>query len=537
MNTQIELQHGALSTRIAAALRLLDAGDIDAAELAAHTICAEYPRVADGFTILARCSSSRGDSNLALERWLVCRARFADQAAKWQVGLAYAYLNANRPAEAEQAFAAVLDANPTHQAALVGQATAISRTAPRDAEPLWLKLFDLAGGAPKSAWQVTRSRALADAGQIDQAIEVLEQTLDETQGYAPAVALLEKLLASTGKKAETTLLPSAASSPTIFSSHLERARQQRMRMDLRGARVSLMDALHCARHVLGLKSVFRTLPSLFQGFERAEALRALRARAAVILPADDAETVCLNLRLDLALRDYDAFLQRWDAAPPLPDAWAWRFQRLVGKLRAPVFPDFAATKVFGIGLSKTGTTSLGAALNRLGYLHAHFNNLFTHEILSDIDFVLFDAATDTPVSARFETLYAQFPNARFVLTERPFESWLKSFKILSERWHGAVDGLVRTRSYEDLKNSIWGLDLLLANGGLYATYPDLVTAYDGHARRVERFFADKPPGKLLRHNVFKGDGWPELCAFLGHEVPSEPYPWSNQAPTAEAPAS
>ena len=537
VDTPTELHNGALPARITAVLRLLEAGDIAAAEQGALTLCEDFPRAADGFAILARCAGARGDGTMALERWLACKARFPDQAAKWQIGLAYAYLNAHRPAEAGPAFAAVLATNPTHQAALAGHATAISRTAPGEAEPLWLKLFGVAGGVPKAAWQVTRSRALADAGQTDRAISVLQQTLDETPGHSPAVTLLEKLRPGVGAPTAAASLPSDTLPNGDSVRPLERARQQRMRMDLRGARVSLMEALHGARHLNALTSVFRVLPSLFQGFERAEVLRTLRARVAEVLPADDAETVCLQMRLDLALGDYDALLQRWDDAPPLPSFWTWRFERLVATLRAPVFPDFGAPKVFGIGLNKTGTSSLGAALDRLGYLQAHFDSPFTHEILSDRDFVLFDAATDSPVSARFETLFARFPNARFILTERPLEPWLASFNNHFERWHGSASWPFRAPTYENLKDSVWGLDLRLAHGSLYAAYPDPITAYHAHIRRVENFFSNKPPGKLLRHNVFKGDGWPELCAFLGHEVPSEPYPWSNQTPAAEAPAS
>jgi hypothetical protein len=36
-----------------------------------------------------------------------------------------------------------------------------------------------------------------------------------------------------------------------------------------------------------------------------------------------------------------------------------------------------------------------------------------------------------------------------------------------------------------------------------------------------------PPERLLVLNLEKGFGWEEICSFLGHEVPEEPYPRIN----------
>jgi tetratricopeptide (TPR) repeat protein len=530
VDTDNDLHHTALPTRIASVVQLLESGDNTAAEQAALALCQEYPRAAIGFTMLARCAADRGDAKLALDRWRVCQSRFPDQAEKWQLGLAYAYLGADRLQEAASSFEAVLARQPNHLPALAGQATVVSRTLPAEAEPLWLRLFDLAGGPPKATWQISRARALHDCGRTEQAIEVLEETLRDTPGHALATAMLAKLRGAEHGTATVIDLLKDEPPANSFRSHLERHQQQRMSLDLRGARKSLMAALECARHEDSLTFVLRALPSLFQGEERAEVWRALRARAAAVLPPEAAATVCLQLRLDIALRDFDSFLRRWDTSPEQPAPWQWRFERVAATLRAPAFPDFSAPKVFGIGLSKTGTSSLGAALDKLGYLQAHFDNPFSHAMLSDLDFLLFEAASDSPVSARFETLYAQFPNAKFIITERPMGPWLASFNGHFERWYGSADFPFRERSYDSLKDSVWGLDLRLAHGALYPAHANPVDAYHAHTQRVERFFADKPPGKLLRHNIFTGDGWPELCAFLGHAVPPEPYPWSNQAP-------
>ena len=54
----------------------------------------------------------------------------------------------------------------------------------------------------------------------------------------------------------------------------------------------------------------------------------------------------------------------------------------------------ANAKIFGIGLSKTGTSSLSEALEILGYSTVHFPST-----LSEIAY--YDAATDSTVARRF----------------------------------------------------------------------------------------------------------------------------------------
>ena len=64
----------------------------------------------------------------------------------------------------------------------------------------------------------------------------------------------------------------------------------------------------------------------------------------------------------------------------------------------------------------------------LGYQAAHHRNPITNAIIGGDDFDLFDALNDGPVSAHFETLYGLYPNAVFVCTTRPLESWADSVR-------------------------------------------------------------------------------------------------------------
>ncbi len=242
----------------------------------------------------------------------------------------------------------------------------------------------------------------------------------------------------------------------------------------------------------------------------------------------------LLLRCDIATRDYGGFLRRWEEGGATMPQWSEPLTRIAERLAAPGFPDPARRKIFGIGLSKTGTTSLAAALEMLGWQTAHFRNPITHAIIEDADFDLFDALNDGPVSAHFEMLYAKFPNALFICTTRPRASWEASVRAHRMRVRGSeeardIDATAAAEGADSplaarlpIHNSIW-------------RHPDLATVHAHWAARVDGFFADKP-GKLLRFSVFEGDGWIELCGFLELPVPAGGFPHANKGKEVKGPA-
>ena len=78
-------------------------------------------------------------------------------------------------------------------------------------------------------------------------------------------------------------------------------------------------------------------------------------------------------------------------------------------------------KVFGVGLPRTGTTSLSAALNALGLPTKHV--ICNQELFSE-----FVGFTDTPIWCDYKLLDSKFPNSCFILLKRDVESWLDSFE-------------------------------------------------------------------------------------------------------------
>ena len=63
-------------------------------------------------------------------------------------------------------------------------------------------------------------------------------------------------------------------------------------------------------------------------------------------------------------------------------------------------------KIFGIGLGKTGTTSLARALNILGYKTNHYPNP-DKMLKRDFEELLmtYDALSDNPVAAVYKDIY------------------------------------------------------------------------------------------------------------------------------------
>ena len=173
-------------------------------------------------------------------------------------------------------------------------------------------------------------------------------------------------------------------------------------------------------------------------------------------------------------------------------------------------------KVFGIGFHKTGTTSLGAALTRLGHRVTGPNWVELPDI-ADRALALatelshrFDAFQDNPWPLLYREMDALHPGSKFVLTVRDPDRWLAS----AVRHFGARD--------TPMREWIYGVGHPAGNEDVYRA------RYVAHNFEVQRYFAGRP-NDLLVMDLSAGDGWPELCAFLGCEVVPGEFPRENVA--------
>ena len=90
--------------------------------------------------------------------------------------------------------------------------------------------------------------------------------------------------------------------------------------------------------------------------------------------------------------------------------------------------------VFGIGLSRTGTRSLAAGLEMLGFPCVHYPDPALMlcgayaEALGPCR-----AATDITVTTFYKELDAAYPGSRFILTVRELDAWLGSIGAHTRR--------------------------------------------------------------------------------------------------------
>ena len=173
-------------------------------------------------------------------------------------------------------------------------------------------------------------------------------------------------------------------------------------------------------------------------------------------------------------------------------------------------------KVFGVGLNKTGTSTLGACLTTLGYRHQSYSSGALQAFLQGrTDAVVemtrnFDSCEDWPWPLVWRELYERYGDgARFVLTTRvSAQVWVESLKRHSLNTHP-------TRA---MRPAIYGH---YYPHGYEAEHQ---AAYERHNAAVRTFFTRVEPHALLEVCWETEACWAPLCRFLGHPIPDAPFP-------------
>lgn len=173
------------------------------------------------------------------------------------------------------------------------------------------------------------------------------------------------------------------------------------------------------------------------------------------------------------------------------------------------------SKVICIGWHKTGTSTIGMALIRLGYsvVGARLDTtdaLFKGDMESVYNIASkFDALQDVPWAALYRELDQQFPGSKFILTTRQDENWLNSAK--------------KHFGNSDIPLHKW----LYSEGVLEGNEEMYIERYRRHNREVKEYFKHRSYDLLIM-NFEEGDGWEKLCPFLGHDIPASPFPHANK---------
>lgn len=197
--------------------------------------------------------------------------------------------------------------------------------------------------------------------------------------------------------------------------------------------------------------------------------------------------------------------------------------------------------IIGAGLGRSGTMSLRAALGRLGYPCYHMNAvLFEPAHKSDVDFWLevaedpgkvdrdwarvygnVRATVDFPGCTVWRALIQAFPAAKVIFTHHPkgAQGWYDSTRATIYSGTGFEAGT----TFGGKVNRM--MDSLVWHHMMQDTMDDEAAAIARYQAHFEEVRDTVPAERLLIYSV--DQGWGPLCAFLGEDVPEEPFPQVN----------
>lgn len=192
-------------------------------------------------------------------------------------------------------------------------------------------------------------------------------------------------------------------------------------------------------------------------------------------------------------------------------------------------------KVFGIGLNRTGTTSLTKALDILGFrvIHFPFDEITQQEVyrfsrsssqkmkLSLLE--SHDGITDTVACYLYQALDHAYPGSRFILTVRDKQSWLESCEHLLEELLRPLYDVNANARYTEyhrfIHTQVYGIPHF--DRAIFSQ------AFDAYHSEAERYFRTKS-SQLLVLDICGGEGWDRLAPFLGKPIPEAPFPFENR---------
>ncbi len=179
----------------------------------------------------------------------------------------------------------------------------------------------------------------------------------------------------------------------------------------------------------------------------------------------------------------------------------------------------SSRKVFGIGLNKTGTTTLGQCGRILGLRCTSCDRTLLEDfrLNSDLSRTIQvveanDLFEDWPWPLLYRELDRLFPGSKFILTVRSCETrWLKSISQHS----------LRTNPAKHCRKLAYGFSYPYRHEQEYLDF------YRTHNQNVREYFADREED-FLEVCWENGDGFEKLCAFLGLPDPGVRVPHANK---------
>jgi lipopolysaccharide biosynthesis glycosyltransferase len=189
-----------------------------------------------------------------------------------------------------------------------------------------------------------------------------------------------------------------------------------------------------------------------------------------------------------------------------------------------------ADHFFGIGLSRTGTDSLGVAFDMLGLKAKHLPR--GEEIKNLDNLKQYHFADDISIASRYKELDEKFPNSKFIYTVRDVDKWIISCKRF---WESLENLIAFSEKYKDQPQSdIWegSSEIIRMYGQLRFDEDVFRKRYAEHDKEIREYFKDRPDDLLIM-DVCNGDGWEKMIPFITDEYVevNHLFPWSNKKTT------
>lgn len=191
-------------------------------------------------------------------------------------------------------------------------------------------------------------------------------------------------------------------------------------------------------------------------------------------------------------------------------------------------------KLIGAGFGRSGTMSIKAALEEVGYGPSYHMKIalprFYHlyffmkawkgkKVNWKRFFRRYNSVVDWPTCSFYREMMAEYPDAKILLNVRDPEKW-----------------------YDSMYETIWAIqtafpfwfptvvrkihDEIIWNGNLKGKFLDKDETVRIYKEWIEEVKRSVPEDKLLVYEVT--EGWKPLCDFLGVPVPDKPFPHINE---------
>jgi len=203
-------------------------------------------------------------------------------------------------------------------------------------------------------------------------------------------------------------------------------------------------------------------------------------------------------------------------------------------------------KIIGAGFPRTGTMTIKTALQELGFNQTyHWRDLIAKpqkltlwkqlQTTGATDWQMlfegFQGSVDFPGYPFYKEMLSQYPEAKVILTTRPFEAWYES--VLTTIWERKV----RAEQYPKDFKKLQGDEKWIEMAAQWMRRTFLHDQFDGQFTNkavVEKAFyqhhdevmKNVPKKKLLIYDV--KEGWQPLCDFLNVPIPDTDFPHLNK---------